>query len=462
MSKIDQLFGQLPVKVVLTGDTQADPRAHKALGVNATEIFRFYTHARDNAIRGGLPQQVRNAMLSNGIKARFVFNQGLETLLLYVPLSEQSGGSEEPPQEFPVGQRNLVIDVLMPCNPYAELAVQDGNHWTKLDAKARHACLWSLGATLDDPKKPADVTSTTPFGGSLGGNGMFDGSEILPTGVVDPTTLRTPPPLPTPYTMAHDPAEFDIEQAVPGVFNRKALGNSYAGPTSLDKMYDGYFGTSFLFWPKLAKTTNFTLYFAHANMYDKKSYTGGIPPTYSTGFGKQSVAGPIIIRCREYDKAVKILRIPVTTIEQKYVLHAEPTPPHDGQADVLTRDFIEGTHLHWHFFAGAAYKFNGGPPADKDASGMGDIIASSESISNKYKLGRTGGYNSPDAMFDVEGFSFVTAGYSWDGTAGPGATQIYETMAYTGNARDMTQLASINYQPKGSGRGSATVTFYTG
>lgn len=462
MSKIDQLFGQLPVKVVLTGDTQADPRAHKALGVNATEIFRFYTHARDNAIRGGLPQQVRNATLSNGIKARFVFNQGLETLLLYVPLSEQSSGSEEQQPELPVADRNLVIDVLMPCNPYQELNVQDGNHWTKLDAKARHACLWSLGATLDDPKNPIDVTSTAPFGGSLGGNGVFDVAEILPKGVIDPMTLSTPPPLPTNYTLAHDPAEFSIQQAVAGVFNVAAFGNNYSGPASLDKMYDGYFGTSFLFRPKHSKQVNFTLYFAHANILENRQYTGGIPPTYSTSYNKAQVAGPIIIRLREYSKSAKLLRVPVTTIEQKYILHAEPTPPHDGVADVLTRDFQEGTHLNWHFIAGAAYKFVGGPPADKLASGMGDIIVSSESTSNKYKLGRTGGYNSPDALFDVEGFSFATTGYSWDGTAGPGATQIYETMAYTGNARDMTKLAGVNYQPNGNGRGKATVTFYTG
>lgn len=450
MSKKFHELGSQPCNVWLIGDTKDDPRARVAIEAAATAVARFRIVSRDLAIRGGAQQSGNHTTLPNGIQLRYQFNNGLERVLAYVPLTN--------PQPVPVPKPEqptnsiLVLDVLFPCAPYMVLQQYDGPHWTLFTAKARHAALWASGVTLTNrDHSVVDITSKTPFGASAGGNDTIAVAEILPTGVTEGSTLSD-------FTLAHSEDEFTD-------LSGSSWLNPYQGPSSIDNIYRGYYGTSYLVRPQDTSPVKFKVYMLHSNMVENSTYNESIPGYVNT-YDYHTTYAPIILQGREYLKTSKLKRYTVNTIEQIYTITGEPTGGDEGVADIVTRSYDDVYTQTWHFIANDKFEQGTGAPCDPTQKGMGKLIYSgSGDATLAYTLARDDSHiNGGGPGYPVKGFSIWNASYDYGTLIGQPATTVYDDFPYTGDAASMVLLATVTYSPPAPGeqQGKLAVTYNYG
>ena len=439
MSKRFQADGQSPCKILLVGDTRSDPRALEQANANASEIARFQIAARDNAIRNGLPQSKVRRTTSTGIQLNYQYNNGLEVLLVYVPLTN--------PQPAPTTQPNTqspcvaVLDVLFPCDPYLATFSSDGTHWTYINWVMRHTAWWASGVTIQS----ADITSISPFGASSGNTSLAAGAEVSAEVFGhDMSDLQFGPDMDGPsVTLGYDTNPVQLTGSPTNL--------SWNTPSNEQFIYRETVGSSYLIDPTSLAPLSINVYLAHANMYDNA--ISGFPGV----FFRQTPRAPIIVRVREFNRTDTLNRVSVNVTETILTVHAAATPPDQGVADTSSTSTTTDSMPPWHFIASNKFEAGDGVPADPSQNGMGSVIYASDTDS---ALAYTYPGQNEGTSFAVTGYNMRYASYPLNDVAGPPTTMLYDSMSYSGDASAMTQFATIQWTPGATaGGGKVTATY---
>lgn len=449
------------MQMLLVGDTRADPRARQAVDANATEIARFQSAARENAMRNGLPQSGLRRTTSTGIQLRYTFNNGMEVLQIYVPLTTLPPVTPPTPEGSAIGV--LAIDVLFAATPYVYTVTLDPLWGTEqagptASAQVNHTACWAVGATITSSNGLTyDMVSCAAWGASGTGSKRLSVPNQAAFGVTKSVTAAA-------RTLAHPADPIYYEDATNGGDPNLPY---YIYPLTADNIYPDMIGCTFLVHA-LAKSEQISidLYIANLNSAQQSGLEARI------GIGWGSIYN---IQCREFDSEAILTNVTVPIEDTIHTLNLT-TAIISGSGPSAVYNFERtsesggsGPSTSWSFVALDGWQDSGsGPPADRNAKNMGDLLYASQDDTDLSAPNFPG--PNPGALTlmpraaaeymppvpAVKGVAVPLPPFAaWDSSA------LRTAPTWPGSAASMEPFATINYTSRGQpgGKGSVSIEY---
>lgn len=349
------------------GDTAADPRARIIVDRNAAGIYRFQASARDRAVRASFDQQAVNHELPGGIKLRHIFNQGMEQLQIYVPLSLI--------RTLPAGGPALgvlAVDVLFAAAPYAytatypagfpETAGQEGT------SVMNHAVSWASGLVITTSTGLTfDMVSCAAWGGNpVASKNLSNAVQ----GAYNVTRVATA----TDRTLAHPAVPITYGDGSNSSNFRDIANPWYFYTLTPDNIYQDYVGNTFLIYSAYpGETLQIDLWYANLNTAALE-VDGNLPSPLNVGYGAN-----LNVQCREFDATAKLVNVTVPVKDKTFTVNLVATPQQQGTDNAGTlwagSAVTDGPTSSWNFIAEEGWKDNApAAPVDRTAKHMGDLL----------------------------------------------------------------------------------------